>query len=398
MRLSERAVHFPDSPIRKLGPLADRARAMGRKVIPLNIGQPDIATPPAFLDALHGYRDAVVAYGRSEGEPELREALAGYYRQLDLPLDADDIVITVGGSEALLFALQIAADPGDDALVIEPFYTNYAAFARMSGIELRGLAADPASGFRLPEDAQLLAAIGPRTRAILLCSPNNPTGTTLSAEELGRLARIAVKHDLFLIADEVYREFVYDGAHVSALSVPGIEDRVILVDSLSKRYSLCGARLGCIATRNRDARAAAGRMAMGRLCPPVPEQRAAAAMIAGLPKDFFAPIRDEYRHRRDALLEGLSAIPGLHCEKPAGAFYLMASLPVGDAEAFARWALTDFERDGETFMVAPGPGFYATPGLGADQVRLAYVIEESRLRRAAELMAEAVAQFQTARV
>lgn len=397
MRLSERAAGFPDSPIRKLGPLADRARAMGRTVIPLNIGQPDIPTPPAFLEALHAYRDGVVAYGRSEGELELREALAGYYQGLNLPLEADDLVITVGGSEALLFALQIACDPGDDALVIEPFYTNYAAFARMSGLELRGLPADPASGFRLPDDDALIAALGPRTRAILLCSPNNPTGAALSAEDLGRLARLAVERDLFLISDEVYREFVYDGTHVSALSVPGIEDRVILVDSLSKRYSLCGARLGCLATKNREARAAAGRMAMGRLCPPVPEQRAAAAMVAALPRDFFAPIRETYRHRRDALMDGLSAIPGLRCEKPAGAFYLMATLPV-DAEAFSRWALTDFERDGETFMVAPGPGFYATPGWGNDQVRLAYVIEESRLRRAAALMAEAVAQFQTARV
>ncbi|HZU53886.1 MAG TPA: aminotransferase class I/II-fold pyridoxal phosphate-dependent enzyme, partial [Holophagaceae bacterium] len=268
MRLSERAAGFPDSPIRKLGPLADRARAMGRTVIPLNIGQPDIPTPPAFLEALHAYRDGVVAYGRSEGEPELREALAGYYQGLNLPLEADDLVITVGGSEALLFALQIACDPGDDALVIEPFYTNYAAFARMSGLELRGLPADPASGFRLPDDDALIAALGPRTRAILLCSPNNPTGAALSAEDLGRLARLAVERDLFLISDEVYREFVYDGTHVSALSVPGIEDRVILVDSLSKRYSLCGARLGCLATKNREARAAAGRMAMGRLCPP----------------------------------------------------------------------------------------------------------------------------------
>lgn len=398
MRLSERARHFPDSPIRKLGPLADRARALGRTVIPLNIGQPDIATPPAFLEGLHAYKDAVVAYGRSEGEPELREALAGYYQGLNLPLEADDLVITVGGSEALLFALQTACDPGDEALVIEPFYTNYAAFARMSGVTLRGLPADPASGFALPDDAALHAALGPRTRAILLCSPNNPTGAALSIEELGRLARLAVAHDLFLIADEVYREFVYEGAHVSALSVPGIEDRVILVDSLSKRYSLCGARLGCLATRNREARAAAGRMAMGRLCPSVPEQRAAAAMIRSLPQAFFTPIREEYRRRRDALRGGLAAIPGLRCEKPAGAFYLMATLPVGDAEAFARWALTDFEREGETFMVAPGPGFYATPGLGLDQVRLAYVIDEGRLRRAAALMAEAVAQFQTVKV
>ncbi len=397
MRLSERAAGFPDSPIRKLGPLADRARARGRAVIPLNIGQPDIATPPAFLEALHAFRDGVVAYGRSEGEPELREALAGYYQGLNLPLEADDLVITVGGSEALLFALQIPCDPGDDALVIEPFYTNYAAFARMSGVELRGLPADPAAGFRLPDDDALIAALGPRTRAILLCSPNNPTGAALSAEDLGRLARLAVERDLFLISDEVYREFVYDGAHVSALSVPGIEDRVILVDSLSKRYSLCGARLGCLATRDKEARAAAGRMAMGRLCPPVPEQRAAAAMVGALPRDFFSPIREEYRRRRDALMEGLAAVPGMRCERPAGAFYLMATLPV-DAEAFSRWALTDFERDGETFMVAPGPGFYATPGLGEDQVRLAYVIEEGRLRRAAALMAEAVAQFQAVRV
>lgn len=394
MRLSERALGFPDSPIRKLGPLADRARALGRSVIPLNIGQPDIPTPPAFLEALHAYRDLVVAYGRSEGEPELREALAGYYRGLGLPVGAEDVLVTVGGSEALLFALQLAGDPGDDVLVLEPFYTNYAAFARMSGLELRGLPTDPAEGFRLPDDAALEAALGPRTRAILLCSPNNPTGAALSVEELGRLARLAVRRNLFLIADEVYREFVYEGEHVSALSVPGIEHRVLLVDSLSKRYSLCGARLGCLVAKHPQARAAAGRMAMGRLCPPVAEQRAAAAMIQALPKAFFAPIREEYRRRRDALLEGLAAVPGLRCERPAGAFYLMATLPV-EAEAFAAWALTDFEQGGETFMAAPGPGFYATPGLGANQLRLAYVLEEARLRRAAELIAAAVAQFQT---
>ena len=397
MRLSERAVQFPDSPIRKLGPLADRARALGRAVLPLNIGQPDLKTPEAFLEGLHAYRDEVVAYGKSEGELELREALSDYYKGLNIPLEVEDILITIGGSEAVFFALQIAADPGDDILVIEPFYTNYSAFARMSGISLRGIPADPAMGFRLPDDEVLEGAIGPRTRAILLCSPNNPTGATLSVEELGRLARLAVKHDLFLISDEVYREFVYEGTHVSALSVPGIEDRVLLVDSLSKRYSLCGARLGCLVTRNKEARAAAGRMAMGRLCPPVPEQRAAASMIRSLSTNFFQPLREEYRHRRDALWSGLAALPGLRCEKPPGAFYLMASLPV-EAEAFSRWLLTDFEREGETLMVAPGPGFYSTPGLGLDQVRLAYVLEERLLRRSVTLMAEALVQFQAVKV
>ncbi|HJU84407.1 MAG TPA: pyridoxal phosphate-dependent aminotransferase [Holophagaceae bacterium] len=400
VRISERALEFPDSPIRKLGPFADQARAKGLTVHPLNIGQPDIPTAAPFLEALRRFDEPVVAYGKSQGEPELREAMSAYYRQAGLAISPDEIVVTVGGSEALLFAMQIVAEAGDEVLVFEPFYTNYNAFAQMSGVHLRPLRTHAADGFHLPSEAEIRAAIGPRTKAILFCSPNNPTGTVLEPEELERLARIAVDLGLFLIADEVYREFVYEGRHTSLMELPGMERHAILVDSLSKRYSACGARIGCLATRNREVRDAAVRLAQGRLCPPVVEQRAAVA-LAELDADFFTPIREEYRRRRDATYEGLTAIPGVVCRQPKGAFYIMAELPVPDCEAFAKWLLTDFQKDGETLMLAPGPGFYALgrygrEGQGLNQVRLAYVLEVPRLRRAMEILGAGVEAFQGA--
>ncbi|HJW08485.1 MAG TPA: pyridoxal phosphate-dependent aminotransferase [Holophagaceae bacterium] len=399
VRISERALEFPDSPIRKLVPFAEQARAKGVHVHALNIGQPDIATAAPFLEAIRRYDEPVVAYGRSEGEPELRAAISDYYRGVGLDLKPEEIVVTVGGSEALLFALQIVAEPGDEVLVFEPFYTNYNAFAQMSGVHLRPLRTHAAEGFHLPAEAELRAAIGPRTKAILFCSPNNPTGTVLTLEELETLARVAREKGLFLISDEVYREFVYEGRHTSLMELPGLERHAILVDSVSKRYSACGARIGSLATRNRDVRDAAVRLAQGRLCPPVVEQRAAVAM-AGLGADFFAPIREEYRRRRDATFEGLTSIPGVVCREPHGAFYIMAELPLPDCEAFARWLLTEFHRDGETVMLAPGPGFYALgkygrEGQGLNQVRLAYVLEVPKLRRAMELLGAAVEEFQS---
>jgi aspartate aminotransferase len=399
VRISERALDFPDSPIRKLGPFADQARAKGLHVHALNIGQPDIPTAAPFLDAIRSFDEPVVAYGKSQGETELREAMSAYYRGVGLDLGVDDIVVTVGGSEALLFALQIVAEPGDEVLVFEPFYTNYNAFAQMSGVHLRPLRTHAAEGFHLPSEDDLRAAIGPRTKAILLCSPNNPTGTVLTPEELERLARVAQERNLFLIADEVYREFVYEGRHTSLLELPGLERHAILVDSVSKRYSACGARIGNLATRNREVRDAAVRLAQGRLCPPIVEQRAAAAM-AGLGPDFFAPIREEYRRRRDVTFEGLAAIPGVVCRKPHGAFYIMAELPLPDCESFAKWLLTDFQKGGETVMLAPGPGFYALgkhgrEGQGLNQVRLAYVLETPKLQRAMDILGAAVEAFQS---
>jgi aspartate aminotransferase len=392
--ISHRALAFPDSPIRKLTPLADAARAKGLSVLGLNIGQPDIPTPPQFVEALHGYDAKVVAYGRSDGEWKLREALAGYYAQVGLAVEPSQIIITMGGSEAILFALQITCEAGDEVLCFEPFYTNYNAFARMCGVVLKAIPTDGGDGFHLPAEEAIRAALSPRTRAIILCSPNNPTGTVLRDDEMALIARIAEEANLFVISDEVYREFVYEGRHTSVLAVPGLERRAILVDSLSKRYSACGARVGCFVSRHPEVLAAAVRIAQGRLCPPAAEQHAAAA-LANLGLAFFDPIREEYRRRRDVCFDGLMAIPGVRCRRPAGAFYIMADLPVPDADAFAKWLLTDFQLDGETVLVAPGAGFYseAGAGLGRSQVRLAYVLEEAKLRRAMTCLKAAVEAY-----
>ena len=398
IRISERAMIFPDSPIRKLVPLADQARAKGRTVYPLNIGQPDLPTPKPFLEALHGYQKDVIAYGKSEGEVAYREALCGYYRGVGVEVNADQMVVTQGGSEALLFAMQIVTEPGDEILVFEPFYTNYNAFALMSEVHLRPLRTLASTGFHLPSDAAIKAAIGPRTKAILVCTPNNPTGTVFTEDEMNRIAAIAREHNLFVISDEVYREFCYEGTHTSILSIPNLEERAILVDSVSKRYSACGARIGCLVTRNPEIRAAAVRLAQSRLCPAVIEQEASLAM-AKLSMDFFNPLRDEYRRRRDATYQGLMKIPGVTCLEPKGAFYIMAELPVKDCETFAKWLLTDFHDSNETVMVAPGPGFYVRgkyeqKGQGMNQVRLAYVLEVPKLKRAMDVLAKAVDAFQ----
>ncbi|BDU78470.1 pyridoxal phosphate-dependent aminotransferase [Mesoterricola sediminis] len=400
LRVSERATVFPDSPIRKLVPYADQARALGRTVYPLNIGQPDIPTPRPFLDALKAYDRQVIAYGKSEGEQPYREALAKYYAGCDIEVSANDIVVTQGGSEAILFAFQVATEPGDEVLVFEPFYTNYNAFALMCDISLRPVRTLASTGFHLPPDEAIRAAIGPRTKAILVCTPNNPTGTVFTEDEMRRLGAIAKDLGLFLISDEVYREFCYEGVHTSVMHLKGLEDNAILVDSVSKRYSACGARIGCLVTRNRDARAAAVRLAMSRLCPASVEQEACLAM-AQLGMDFFAPLRDEYRRRRDATYEGLMRIPGVTCLEPKGAFYIMAELPVEDCESFAKWLLTDYHHDNSTVMVAPGPGFYARgkyeeKGQGLNQVRLAYVLETPKLKAAMDILGRAVDAYMAA--
>jgi aspartate aminotransferase len=292
MRISQRAERIPDSPIRKLVPLADEAKAKGRTVYALNIGQPDLPTAKPFLDALRAYDAPVIGYGKSEGELAYRQGLANYYRHAGIEVDAAQIVVTVGGSEAILFALQTVAEPDDEVICFEPFYTNYNSFAMMSGVHLRPLVTRADQGYHLPPEAEIHAAIGPRTKAILVCSPNNPTGTVLTENEMSLLAKLAKEHKLFIISDEVYREFVYTGEHHSIFHQTGIDDRAILVDSISKRYSACGARIGCLVTRNPEVRAAAVRMAQARLCPPIVEQKAALAMTA-LGPEFFTPIREE---------------------------------------------------------------------------------------------------------
>ena len=378
---------MPASPIRKLMPLAEDAKRQGVRVLHLNIGQPDLETPAVMRERLKRYPEKVVAYTPSGGTPEFLAFLVEYYRRLSIPLTSEELLATTGGSEAILFAFLACADPGDEALVVEPFYTNYSAFAAMAGVRLVPLLTRVEDGFHLPRRDAWERALTARTRFVLLCNPNNPTGTVYSPDELAGIAAFCRDLGLFLIVDEVYREFVYDGRRtVSALSLEGFENSVVVVDSLSKRYSACGIRLGSLATRNREIHGACLRMAQGRLSPPGIAQFMAAGAIE-LGPDYFAGVVSEYERRRNVLFDGLRRIPGVFLTRPEGAFYFVARLPVADGDDFASWMLTDFHRDGATVMVAPARGFYATPGLGADQVRIAYVLKEEDLRASVEILA-----------
>ena len=386
-RVSARGEHMPASPIRKLMPLAEEAKRQGVRVLHLNIGQPDLETPAPMRDRLARYPDRVVAYSPSGGTPEFLAYLSEYYGRLGLPLTSEELIATTGGSEAILFAFLAAADPGDEVLTVEPFYTNYSAFAAMAGVRLVPLTTRVEDGFHLPPRADWERACTSRTRMVLLCNPNNPTGTVYSPEELAGVAAFCRERGLFFVCDEVYREFVYDGRRtVSALALEDAEDFVVVVDSLSKRYSACGIRLGCLATRNRDIHRAALRMAQGRLSPPGLAQFMAVGALE-LPADYMTQVVAEYERRRNVLYDGLRRIPGVFLTRPEGAFYFVARLPIADGDDFAAWMLTDFHRNGATVMVAPARGFYATPGLGADQVRIAYVLRSEDLRDAVEILA-----------
>lgn len=328
------------------------------------------------------FNDPILGYGPAQGFLELRQAIAGYFKDYGISLKADNVLITLGGSEAILMAFATVADPGDEIIIPEPFYTNYNGYASLAALKVVPLTLKVEDGFRLPPAEEFEAKITPRTRAIVLCSPNNPTGTVYTAEELGRVVKLAVKHNLFIIGDEVYKEFVYNGRrHISLLEFEEARDRVIVVDSISKRFSCCGARVGAAITRNDQVYAAMLKFAQARLCPPTIEQRAAiAAYKMGM--GYFEPVRREYERRRDVLFEGLSAIPGVVVRKPEGAFYMSVRVPVRDTEKFVIWMLTDFRLDGQTVMVAPESGFYGTPGKGKDEIRAAYVLNEDDLRRA----------------
>lgn len=394
MRISRRAQAMQESPIRKLAPLAQEAKRAGKKVYHLNIGQPDLPTPPEFFQAVMSFQGKVLEYGPSEGLPILREAMAAYFANYGVDLSPQEILITNGGSEAISFAFDVVADHGDEIIVLEPFYTNYNGYAQLANIRLVPVRTLAEEGFHLPPDQELQKAISPRTRAILICSPNNPTGTVLTPEELERIAHFVSKNDLFLIADEVYKEFTYDGRrHTSVLELPSIAPRAIVVDSISKRFSACGARVGAIISRNREVMSACLKLGQARLCPPTLEQLGAAAAYR-LGREYFAAVRQEYEKRRDALFARLTEDPTIILRKPRGAFYMIVKiLGVEDSNDFAAWLLTDFALDGETVMVAPASGFYATPGLGQDEVRIAYVLETEKLERAAQIFLQGLKSY-----
>lgn len=384
---------MPASPIRKLAPLAELAKSRGTKVYHLNIGQPDIETPACMRDRLLQLDTKVLEYSPSNGTPEFVLSLQHYYqKRLGLALPASQILATTGGSEAILFAFMACANEGDDLIVVEPFYANYRAFATMAGLGIVPVTARGREGFHMPPRHVWEKALTPRSRAVIICNPNNPTGTVYSEEELEMVASFCRDHGLFLISDEVYREFVYDGVRVkSALEIDDGEDFVIMVDSLSKRYSACGIRLGALVTRNNEVYDACLRMAQGRLSPPGIAQFIAVG-VENLGDDYTRDVVAEYQRRRDVLYAGLGAIPGVELAKPEGAFYCVAKLPVQDAEDFAVWLLTEFEHEGATVMVAPANGFYASP-LGKQEVRIAYVLKEDDLRTAVELIGVALSRY-----
>ncbi len=395
--LSERARVMPASPIRKLMPLADEAKKRGTHVYHLNIGQPDIETPEVMRRRLRELTDKVYAYTPSGGTPEYLATLQHYYRGVGIDLSLGEIIATTGGSEAILFAMMACANDGDEALVVEPFYTNYSAFATMAGVRLVPLTSRGEDGFHLPPREEWEKLVTPRTRMVLLCNPSNPTGTVYTPEELSMVAAFCRDRGLYLVSDEVYREFVYDGrTSKSALTIAGVEETVIVVDSLSKRYSACGVRLGCLVTRNADVHDAVMKMAQGRLSAPGLAQIAAAG-AGEVGPEYTRGVVAEYQKRRDILFEGLSSIPGVFLRKPEGAFYFIARLPVRDSEDFASWLLTDYQKDRATVMVAPAPGFYATPGLGTDEVRIAYVLKAADLRASVGILGDALTAYARAR-
>ena len=391
--LSRRAQTMPASPIRRLAPFAVEARKAGKTVYSLNIGQPDIPTPKEILDRLREVPDRYVAYGPSQGLPEFVEALRGYYATLGIALEPGEIFVTNAGSEAIQFAFAALCDTGDQVIVFEPFYTNYSGFAAMLGVELVPVTTRAEDGYHLPARSAIEAKIGPRTKAVLICSPNNPTGTVYTDAEMEMLAAVCRDRGLWLVADEVYREFVYDGKrHRSVMTLPGLEQQIVMVDSVSKRYSLCGARLGNIVCRNRAFMDAVLRMGQARLCASSLAQWACTGLTR-VPPSYMAGVIAEYQKRRDTVLSALAAEPGIVARRPEGAFYLCVKLPIDDSNRFAEFLLRDFVLEGETVMVAPADGFYATPGLGRDEVRIAYVLEQAKLERAMRAFTAALAAF-----
>lgn len=391
-QISTRATSLQASPLRKLVGLAEERKKAGVHVYHLNIGQPDLPTPPAFYEALHALSENPVAYERSQGSVNAIDAWREYYATLGVELSSKEIVITTSGSEALQFTINMVADAGDEVIVFEPFYTNYNAFATIGNVKLHPVTLDIATGFHLPNDEEIEKAINDRTKAILVCNPSNPTGTVLRKDEMDRLVALAEKHDLFLIADEVYREFVFDGTVQTFLSYPDEGRGIIVVDSVSKRFNLCGARIGTIVSRNAEIMRASLKFCMSRLASPTVEQ---VAMIPVLQQvsEIVPPLIAEWRKRRDVVSEGLQQIPGVTAHTPEGAFYMIVGLPVDSAENFCQWTIEHFVDNNETVLVAPAPGFYATPGKGEKEIRIAYVLNTQELQRSMELLTLALEAY-----
>lgn len=388
--ISKKGQLMPESPIRKLVPYAEAAKRQGKLVYHLNIGQPDIKTPEIALDAVSVHSLKILAYTRSEGSEEYRTKIAGYYAKHDIHVNHDDIVVTTGGSEALLFAFGSIMDTGDEVIIPEPFYANYNGFSVASGVKVVPVISKIENNFALPPIEEFEKLITPRTKAILICNPGNPTGYLYSKEEIQKLATIVKKHNLFLVADEVYREFAYEGAvHYSVMQEESLHDHAIMIDSVSKRYSMCGARIGCLVSRNKEVIQTVLKFAQARLSPPTLAQIASEAALE-TPQSYFDEVKEEYTNRRNVLVEGLQKIPGVKVGIPKGAFYCIVELPVRDAEEFAKWLLESFDVDGETVMVAPAAGFYSTPGVGLNQIRIAYVLNENSLKKTLHILEEAL--------
>jgi aspartate aminotransferase len=388
--VSRKGEAMPSSPIRKLVPFAENAERAGKKVFYLNIGQPDIHTPEVAQRAIKEADVPVLAYSHSAGFASLRAGLSEYYHSKNLRVTSEEIIVTTGGSEALLFTFGSAMDEGDEVIIPEPFYANYNGFATASGVKVIPVESNIENGFALPPVSAFEAAITPKTKGIMICNPGNPTGYLYSKEELNQLKAIVLKHDLFLIADEVYREFTYDGAeHYSILGIEGLEEHAIVVDSFSKRYSMCGARIGCLVSKNRHFMATAMKFAQARLSPPTYAQIASEAALK-TPQSYFDTVNTEYVERRNVLVDGLNSIDGVFCPKPKGAFYAVAAFPVESTEHFAEWLLSEFDHNGKTLMMAPAAGFYAKPELGRQQARLAYVLNVEDLKECIEIVRHAL--------
>lgn len=384
---------MPESPIRKLVPYAEKARKANKHIYHLNIGQPDIKSPVAAMDAVANHGIDVLAYSRSEGSEEFREKIAAYYGRNDIPVTADDIIVTTGGSEALLFALGTICDEGDEVIIPEPFYANYNGFAIASGVKIVPVISKIENNFALPPISDFEKSITSKTKAILICNPGNPTGYLYTKEEIHTLAGIVKKHDLFLMADEVYREFTYDGLeHYSILQEDDLAQHGIIIDSVSKRYSMCGARIGYLVSKNKEVIATALKFAQARLSPPTFALIASEAALS-TPQSYFDEVISEYKGRRDTLVKHLQEIPGVKVGVPKGAFYCIVELPVTNSDKFAQWLLEEFDLDQETIMVAPAAGFYSTPGVGLNQVRIAYVLNKKSLIRSVEILKEALQQY-----